>query len=520
VGGDCFWGLAEEGAAIILVKPKSIRSEFLRRLLLAITTVLVVPLALSAHVNSPDVYFDGKAGPYHLLVTVRPPKVVPGIAQIEIRSADTDVDEIKILPLRMVGEASKLAPTADAAQRSAADPQLFSGQLWIMARGSWKVQINVQGKRGPGELAVPMPAVSSGSASMQVALGMLLAFLGLLLCAGLVGIIGAASRDADLPPGDQPDGERESTGRRRMAIAGRLMVVALISGGYWWYDVARDNAQLNYKLPQVKASLQPGNLLRLQLENPNQAEVGRFGTIPPDRIVLNDLVPDHGHLMHLFLVRMPDMKSFWHLHPEQTGEGQFDAGLPSMPAGHYQIFADVVHSTGFPETQVGGIDLPATTGGALNGDDSGIAEAVPAESVAPLSGGYRMVWLRDATPLKSNQAVWFRFRVEDKDGKPAADMESYMGMAGHAAFISKDGRIFAHVHPAGSVSMAAVNIAEGEAPPASGDQQKDMPAMQHDHPGAEVSFPYGFPQPGDYHIFVQVKRAGRVETGSFLAHAQ
>jgi hypothetical protein len=44
--------------------------------------------------------------------------------------------------------------------------------------------------------------------------------------------------------------------------------------------------------------------------------------------------------------------------------------------------------------------------------------------------------------------------------------------------------------------------------------------MMHGEPPAVVSFPYGFPKPGAYRLFVQVKRAGKVETGIFDARVE
>jgi len=132
-----------------------------------------------------------------------------------------------------------------------------------------------------------------------------------------------------------------------------------------------------------------------------------------------------------------------------------------------------------------------------------------------------MTWERGPRPLKANAAMDFKFIVANKDGGPARDLEPYMGMAGHAEFVRSDLSVFAHVHPAGSVPMASLEMAQAGL---MGDTSS-MPGAMAMAPAsgtlpAEVSFPYGFPKPGNYRIFVQVKRAGKVETGVFDALVQ
>jgi len=140
-----------------------------------------------------------------------------------------------------------------------------------------------------------------------------------------------------------------------------------------------------------------------------------------------------------------------------------------------------------------------------------------AGTVAQLAGGGRMVWLRDSGPIRAKQLTPFTFRVEDAAGQPATDLELYMGMPGHAVFMRRDRQVFAHVHPSGSAPMAALEISQRKIAPSGAmtghvHEANSLPAV--------VSFPYGIPTAGDYRIFVQVKRAGRIETGVFDARAE
>jgi hypothetical protein len=99
-----------------------------------------------------------------------------------------------------------------------------------------------------------------------------------------------------------------------------------------------------------------------------------------------------------------------------------------------------------------------------------------------------------------------------------------MGMAGHLMLAREDGAVFVHLHPAGTISLAARETFALREP---GDTIPGVLAQRlavaHEGHASEprfagtVSFPYAFPFPGRYRLWVQVKRGGRILTGTFDA---
>jgi hypothetical protein len=485
-----------------------------------------------AHIGSPDVYLEGAAGPYHLLVTVNPPAMVPGIAQVQVRVTSGTVSSISITPVYVNGKDQGLPPAADTLQPSAADPQWFTGKVWLMESGSWEVRVEVRGAQGPGKLAVPVPVFARRTLPMERSLGSLLFGLMVFLSLGTVAIAGAAAREGGLAGGEIPSPRNRRFGGIAMAVATALVVTALALGNWWWNAQAADLKQtMIYNPPPLGVAFHSDNgtaQLTLHIEEDLWHKRRKD-------LWSMSLIPDHGHLMHAFLLQVPAMERFYHLHPEQQSDGSFSIKLPAIPAGKYKIFADIVRGTGFPETLVSEIDLPDVKGEPFSGDDSGVNTSAfestsQTANVSQLADGSQMIWEPEGA-LKAGQVAWFRFRVEDAQHQPVTDLEPYMGMAGHAEFVRSDLSVFAHIHPAGSVPMAALMIAQNDFGmntdhrPMNEDPM-DQSAMSHASMNvdsrhslpAEISFPYGFPQPGEYRLFVQVKRHGQVETGVFDAH--
>jgi hypothetical protein len=136
-----------------------------------------------------------------------------------------------------------------------------------------------------------------------------------------------------------------------------------------------------------------------------------------------------------------------------------------------------------------------------------------------LGGGRTMKWERPARIIAGRE-LSLRFVVLEKDGR-LSKLDPYMGMLGHAAIRRDDGAVFTHLHPAGSVSVAAQQVFQlraGERPP-----KRITPEMMEQlcqppdgsMPQQPLSFPYEFPKPGRYRLWVQVKIDGKVCTGVF-----
>lgn len=502
----------------------------MRRWISALSIIFFALAPCWAHVGSPDVYFQGLAGPYHLTVTIRTPAMIPGVASVEIRSSDPGVSSIRVVPLYIVGPGAKYPPPPDALAQSKEDPQFFSGKIWLMESGSWQVRVQVNGSQGAGEIAVPVPAAARNTLPMQKSLGALLFALMTLLFLAIVSILGAARREGTLEPGQDLQPNQKRRGRWVMAGTAVIVLGILFFGNMWWNSEAHTKAlQMIYKAPQLNVSLAPGGKMQLRMSDSS------WHASRPET-VMTKLIPDHGHLEHLFLIRVPQMDRFYHLHPDLVpgSPNTFTVDLPHVPIGHYQVYADIVRESGFPDTMVTEIDLPDISGVPLSGDNSNAtAPPIPDDSsesklnapvtekgvVDVLPDRSRMVWERGPIPLSANHFVWLRFRLEDPQGKPANDVEPYMGMAGHAEIIRSDRSVFAHIHPDGSVAMAALELAQknsAESASANGNGAATMDMqMPMGKVSPEVSFPYGFPKAGEYRMFVQIKRAGRIETGVF-----
>jgi hypothetical protein len=111
------------------------------------------------------------------------------------------------------------------------------------------------------------------------------------------------------------------------------------------------------------------------------------------------------------------------------------------------------------------------------------------------------------------------FGLHDAYGRPV-HVEPFLGMLGHAVVMRRDGGVFVHLHPSGTQSTAsqlAFALRDRGDTTSDGRLQLDSAAMNMAAPASleEIRFPYAFPSPGEYRVWVQLRADGRVRTAAF-----
>ena len=448
--------------------------------------VLMSACAAKAHIGQPDVYVRGAAGPYTVYVSVHPPAVVPGAAEIDVRTSDGGVTAV-----------SAVTDDGAIALQPFAQEQKFVGSVWAPDfTRVWKITVRVAGASGMGEMSLPvmLPVRESSRWNLPLVFAGEAIFL---LAAGFAGLewrkyvirVRAASlvvSSARFPRG-------------LLIVASILILCGAVAALACVCSVIRALRQ-HTLAPVVQVRMLDNRVLDVEL---SRALGGH---------VLDDITADHGHLMHLFLLREPGMDVLLHLHPVMVSStrdaAEFNEILPPMAPGNFAIYADIAHADGVAETAVAEASLPMETAHALSGDDSigVIAHGAGAGcgSTVSLPDGYTMR-LDCSAPLQVKAGLLLSATLLDASGNAPTDMRNYMGMAGHAVIVARDGSVFAHIHPMGTVMGASMmDPMAGMAMPVSN----------------VAEFPYGFPHAGDYRVFVQMKHGTVVETGAFDCYAQ
>jgi len=531
--------------------------------------VFLLKIQASAHVGSPGVVMEGMAGPYHLQVTVSPPDVIPGIAGITVYLSSDIHANVYARPVYF-RSGSHSAPRPDLLQPVAGTPGQFQGNIWLMSGGSSSVEIQVEGGNGRGEIIVPVVAIATAQRVMPPSTIYMLILLGIFLFVLLVTIVGASLSSALTKRGEPIPAGRIRAGRIGIACTIVGCALLLLGGRSWWRSEASEYRRLMFHPMHATTLLKP-------LAGYTELEFIIDTTGAQRRDVLAYLVPDHGKIMHMFVVRMPALDAFAHLHPIRIDSTHFKSIAPPLPKGKYLAFADIVYNTGFTETIRDSFEITASLTDSLHkmDPDDAYAFALPANVVdhpaigkmntifcgkpgtsVRLSDGSFLSWENDNKNIfETGKLYSLNFALLDSAKKPVRP-EPYLGMAAHAAIIRDDGNVYIHLHPVGTISVVAASSLVTRFKDKEGlynfpdrnnfrdsidrlttsirsmsEEERNNFLMQGMNMKLGrtngsmsmdnmISFPYIFPQPGNYRVWVQCKRNGKVLTAAFDMQVQ
>ncbi|MEJ7698895.1 MAG: hypothetical protein WKF71_04510 [Pyrinomonadaceae bacterium] len=154
--------------------------------------------------------------------------------------------------------------------------------------------------------------------------------------------------------------------------------------------------------------------------------------------VVKDLQIVHEKPMHLLVVSK-DLAEFYHVHPEQNADGSYRLSHVFPNGGDYKLYADFT-----PKDAVQVVEqIDVKVAGTERAKVALQPDASFEKSVESLK-----VLMKPSAEIKAGQELTLDFQAFDaSSGKPATDLQNYLGEIAHFVIISEDMKDFVHAHP-------------------------------------------------------------------------
>ncbi|MBA3714159.1 MAG: cupredoxin domain-containing protein [Pyrinomonadaceae bacterium] len=228
--------------------------------------------------------------------------------------------------------------------------------------------------------------------------------------------------------------------------------------------------------------------------------------------VVRDLQVVHEKPMHLLVVSN-DLAEFNHLHPQPQGDGSFKVTHTFPNGGAYKLYADFTAPNA--SQIVDRLDVNVA-GDAPREHASLVADKTTTKTVDGLR-----VTMRPDKHLRAGEELMLNFAVADaRTGKPATDLQPYLGALAHFVIISEDTTDFLHAHPMTKEEMSEAGGAHGgmehDAKPHAHDAAEMKDEAKEGASPSEVAAHTTFPRAGLYKVWAQFQRGGRVITVPYV----
>jgi hypothetical protein len=193
----------------------------------------------------------------------------------------------------------------------------------------------------------------------------------------------------------------------------------------------------------------------------------------------------HERLVHFFVLSN-DLQFFQHLHPVLQTDGSFEQRVILPREGIYRVIADFLPTGAAPQLVQHSI-VTAAYRGSIVPDVK-----LPVDLAPKVVEGVRVA-IHTPEPVGGREQL-VTFDLDDAvTHAPITNLEPFLGAVGHLLIVSSDLQYVAHSHPVALMSTAL---------------------------GPQIVFQVLFPRAGDYKLWMQCQRGGRVLTAAFTIKAQ